>query len=116
MKGMFEGSEFNGDISAWTLHKEATMPSFYNGNALFLAAQSMTPWIVGLHLQNEEIPKSPEWKQAFSNIQSLALSLELSHTEHIAAIIAAHNAVVAAEHIGGNAAHVDITVFETQLS
>jgi surface protein len=91
---MFADGVFAHDISAWTLHKEATMPSFYNGNALFLAAQTMTPWIVGLHLQNEEIPKSPEWARAFSNIQSLALSLELSHTEHIAAILEAHRFIV----------------------
>lgn len=114
---MFAGGVFAHDISAWPLQKGAQLPSFYQGNSLFLAAQSMEPWIIGLHLKNEVIPTIPEWGKAFANVQALALSLDLTTAQHVAAIVEAHSFIVQSVNPAGSGeTPVDNAVFETQLS
>ena len=90
---MFERSAFAQNISMWSMPMELETSEFhklYDENKHFLAAQSVSPWIVRLHLANGTVPSKPGWTDAFDQALALAQGLDLPLEEHAHAIVAIH--------------------------
>lgn len=97
MREMFRGGAFAQDISAWTLSplfESKDLVRLYHNNPGFLAAQSMSPWIVRLHLANGVVPKDPAWTCAFRDVAPIAKGLCLGPQEHAEAVVAAYEGVL----------------------
>ena len=109
MESMFEGSRFNQDISnwdvskvrsmrclfanavfwqdigLWALHPEVDRHGFCNVDT-FLPSQSMSDWVIALHLEGWIMPHDAAWTRAFQEVEPLAKTLELSLNEWVEAI------------------------------
>ena len=115
MESMFEGSRFNQDISnwdvskvrsmrclfanavfwqdigRWALHPEVDRHGFCNVDT-FLPSQSMSDWVIALHLEGHLMPHDAAWSQAFQEVEPLAKTLDLSSNEWAKAIRANYDA------------------------
>lgn len=113
MESMFEGSRFNQDISKWdvskvrsmrclfanavfwqdigrwALHPEVDRHGFCNVDT-FLPSQSMSDWVIALHLEGHLMPHDAAWSQAFQEVEPLAKTLDLTIPQWVAAIRALH--------------------------
>ena len=94
---IFGASAFSQDISQWEFSpklEDKDLAEIYSGNPHFLAAQSMSAWIVRLHLLNSVTPTDLAWKQAFALSAPVAEGLGLSLQDHVQAIVAMHAKIV----------------------
>lgn len=112
---MFLKGTFAQDISRWQVHpeiKDHHMVEMWTGNPHFLEAQSMSPWMVRLHLVNKTIPLDPTWQQAMALSAPIAQGLDLSTSDHAHAIVATHAGIVDSM----DASHrVNETLFESAV-
>ena len=100
---MFAASPFHDDISGWNVLETARLRDMFIPAHDFLwpspsfAAQSMSPWIVRVHLMLQLEPSDPLWAEAFSQVAPLAQGLDLDHAEHARAIVQAHGSIAASQ-------------------
>lgn len=112
---MFAESSFARDISCWQVQHEANTDSLFVDNPYFLPAQSMTPWVVALHLKEGKSAAHPHWNLALSEVKPIALALGLDLGMHVQAVLAAHHRIVASlDTTCVLDAPVDPLVFESQ--
>lgn len=126
MRSMFRNSHFNGDISKWNVSKvgyisrifefskfardismwelppdlnSKELKNVYNENPHFLAAQSVSPLFIKLHLANATQPSDSELVAAFEQVRPLAQGLGLTLSEHAQAIFEMHTNTQGYTHI-----------------
>ena len=90
---MFAKSTFAQDLSAWNLPavlEDEELEEMAMENNHFLPGQSMSPWIIRLHLLKKMTPSDPVWAQAFTTTAPVAEGLGLPWQEHVQAIMATH--------------------------
>ena len=117
MKRMFRGSAFNGDISAWDVSNVRYISGMFKSSAFaqdvsmwnlsleighihfrtihkdnkhFLAGQSLSPWVVAVHLASGSVPKDPAWVRAFEQTLALGEILGLPFIPFVQAIVDMH--------------------------
>lgn len=110
---MFYGGVFAQDISNWRINGQANTRDFFENNPHFLAAQSMTPWVVVLYIEAGVTPTAPEWSLAFTDVHPVATALGFELREHVRAVLDAHRRIVGSLGPGnGLGEPVDPNVFE----
>lgn len=112
---MFEYSKFAKDLSMWRFSPTLEVDEFkkfYDENSHFLAAQSISPWVIKLHLANGAVPSKPGWANAFKKGLPLAQGLGLSLEEHAQAIVAIHASM---QGDGPRAVPIDGALFENAV-
>ena len=112
---MFADSSFAQDISCWQVQPEANTGGMFVDNPHFLPAQSMTPWVVALHIKEKKSASHPDWNLALSEVKTIALGLGLDLGMHVSAVLDAHHRIVASlDTTCVLDAPVDPLVFESQ--
>ena len=91
MRGLFANALFSQDVARWKIHPRMDRYALHN-NADFLRAQSMSDWVIALHLEGDTVPNDAAWAWAFQEVESLATSLYLSSSESVQAIRACYDA------------------------
>ena len=88
---MFKESAFAQDISHWKLPSNASTIDLHKNNPRFIQAQkTMTPFILGVLTQTDELPSDPGWAKAMEQVRPVARGLGLARHDHVQAVMDTH--------------------------
>lgn len=94
VQDMFARSKFKQDIAMWPLPTPLGAQGMFRHNTAGRKALSITPWVVGMHLDDDLKFKDPLWNQAVDSYNSLAAGLGLDKANELQDVIDMHAALV----------------------